>query len=421
MKYTVKLQSLFLGIVLLTNPTMASDRWPDWRGPTADGHSDATGLPLHWSETKNIVWKTPIHDHGHSTPVVWDDQIWLTTATEDGKTLYAVCIDFNTGKILHDIEVFHPENPQRIHPNNTYATPSGVIEEGRIYVHYGTFGTAALNSQTGEVVWRRNDLNCEHMQGPASSPILYKDLIILHLEGTDLQYIVALDKTTGDTVWRCDRPKELYETIKTAVYLKAYHTPILVDVNGQTQMISNGALLVTGHNPLTGEELWRVRYGEDSTISRVVSGHGLFFVNCGGSPNRTQLWAVRQGGHGDVTDTHVVWKMTRNVPLESSPVLVDDLLYTVSDNGALICTQALTGDEVWQERLSERHGASLLYADKRIYLSSKTGKTRVIKPGREYVELAVNQLDGELWASPAVAGRSLLLRTKTHLYRIQDE
>ena len=399
--------------------SLAQADWPDWRGPTSDGRSDATGLPLIWSETENIVWKTPIHDLGHSTPVVWGDQIWLTTATKDGRALYAICIDLNTGAVVHDIEVFQPTEPQRINPNNSYATPSVVLEEGRAYVHYGTFGTACLDSRTGDVLWRRTDLHCDHLQGPVSSPVLFDDLIILHLEGIDVQFIAALDKKTGKTVWRTDRPPEIYDDVEPVFLRKAYHTPVIVEVDGKAQLVSNGALLVTGHEPRTGKELWRVVYGVDSTISRIVSGHGLFFVNCGGAPNAAQLWAVRQGGIGDVTESHVVWKMTEDVPLEGSPVLVGDLLYTMSDRGVLICLEAKTGKTVWTERLSGKYGASLLYADNRIYISSMRGETTVIEPGRTFRVLAVNELDGGFWASPAVAGESLLLRTKTHLYRIQ--
>ncbi|UCG46020.1 MAG: PQQ-binding-like beta-propeller repeat protein [Phycisphaerales bacterium] len=314
-----------LVFVFSVNSTPASANWPDWRGPTGDGRSDATGLPLSWSEAENIVWKTAIHDLGHSTPVVWGDQVWLTTAKKNGRTLYAVCIDLNTGRVAHDIEVFHPDKPQRIHRNNSYATPSAVVEAGRVYVHFGTFGTAALDSKTGDVLWERTDLNCEHMQGPVSSPVLFGDVLILHFEGTDVQYIVGLDKNSGDTVWRYERPEELYRDVEP-LFVKAYHTPVLVNVDGRTQLVSNGAMLVTGHDPQTGRELWRVRYRDDNTISRIVSGLGLFFVNCGGPPNATHLWAVRQGGAGDVTDTHVVWKMTEDVPFESSPVLVGDLL-----------------------------------------------------------------------------------------------
>ncbi len=394
--------------------------WPDWRGPTADGHSDATGLPLNWSETENIVWKTPIHDDGYSTPVVWGEQIWLTTATKDGRTLYAVCVDVNTGAVVHDIEVFHPSEPQHINPNNTYATPSAVVEEGRVYVHYGTHGTACLNSKTGEVLWRRTDLNCDHIQGPVSSPMLFDDLLIVHLEGGDVQFIAALNKMTGETVWRYDRPRDLYEGVEPAYLVKAYQTPVIVEVDGKPQMLSNGAMLVTSHDPRTGEELWRVRYRDDSTISRIVSGLGLHFINTGGSPDAPYLWAVRQGGVGDVTDTHVVWKMTEDVPLKASPVLVGDLLYTMSDKGVLLCIEAKTGAIAWSERIRGDYGPSLLYADNRIYVLSMRGKTTVIAPGREFRLLAVNELDGRFGASPVVVGKSLLLRSTTHLYMIRE-
>jgi len=402
---------------------LGSDKgnWPDWRGPTGQGYSEATGLPLHWSETKNIVWKTPIHDHGYSTPVVWDDQIWLTTATKKGTTLYAVCIDLNSGQIVHDIAVFHPEKPQRIHRNNSYATPSAVVEKGFVYVHYGTHGTACLDTGTGEVLWRRSDLNCDHLQGPVSSPVLYEDLLIVPHEGTDVQFTVALDKKTGETVWRYDRPRELYEGVEPLYLLKSYHTPLIVEVNGAPQLINTGAMLVTGHEPRTGKELWRVLYRDDNPVSRVVSGHGLLFINSGGSPGDAHLLAVRQGGVGDVTDSHVVWKMTKDAPSQSSPVLVGDLLYTLTDQGKLICKQALTGETVWSERLKGQYGASLLYADGRIYISNKQGKTTVVEPGRTFRVLAVNELDGFLGASPAVAGTSLLLRSKTHLYRVENK
>lgn len=399
--------------------SIAYAEWPDWRGPTADGRSDATGLPLHWSETENIVWKTGIHDLGHSTPVVWGDQVWLTTATEDGAVLYAIGVDLNSGAVIHDLEVFRTEKPQRIHPNNSYATPSAVVEEGRVYVHFGTFGTACIDSNSGDVLWRRTDLNCDHMQGPVSSPILFGDLVIVHLEGIDEQFIAALDKKTGDTVWLYDRPDDLYDGIAPVYLLKSYHTPIIVEVDGTPQLVSNGALLVTGHELETGKELWRVRYRDDNPISRIVSGHGLLFVNSGGNPGASELLAVRQGGVGDVTESHVVWKITKDAAHESSPVLVGDLLYSMSDRGTLICMDAMTGEPVWTERLQGRYGASLLAADGRIYLSNKKGMTTVIEPGRAFHEVAVNELDGELWASPAVAGASLLLRTKTHLYRIQ--
>ncbi len=401
--------------------TPAHADWPDWRGPTGDGRSDATGLPLTWSETENIVWKTPIHDFGHSTPVVWADQIWLTTATTDGRSLYAVCFDLATGAVVHDIEVLQPDKPQRVHAANSYATPSAVIEEGRVYVHFGTYGTACIDSGTGEALWRRTDLNCDHMQGPVSSPILFEDLLIVHLEGIDVQFIAALDKNTGDTVWRHDRPEELYRDLEPFYWRKAFHTPLIVEVDGQPQLVGNSAQIGTGNDPRTGEELWRVVYGDDNTVSRVVSGHGLFYINTGGSPNSVRLLAVRHGGVGDVTASHVAWEVGEHVPVESSPVLAGDLLFMVNDSGMVTCLEAKTGTNVWAQRLGGMYGASPLHAEGRIYLSNKKGMTTIIEAGRAFRELAVNQLDGELWASPAVAGKSLLLRTKTHLYRIESQ
>jgi len=393
--------------------------WPDWRGPTADGHSDAAALPLRWSETENIAWKTAIHDSGHSTPVVLDGQVWITTAKEDGTVLYAVCADLNTGEVLRDIEVFRVEDPQSINALNSYATPSACIETGRVYVHYGTFGTACIDTGTGDILWRRSDLNCDHMQGPASSPILFEDLLIITVEGTDKQFMAALHKSTGETAWLYTRPYEPYKEVKP-VFLKSYQTPVLLEIDGKTQLVSNGAMMVTGHAPRTGQELWRVLYRDDSTISRIVHGDGLMFVNTGGNPGGTQLWSIREGGAGDITDSHVVWKMTEDAPHQSSPVLAGNSLYSVSDEGTLLCVNALTGERVWSERLRGKYTASLLAVPGRIYLSNTRGMTTVFETGNRYHELAVNQIDGELWASPAVAGNTLLLRTKTHLYRIAD-
>jgi outer membrane protein assembly factor BamB len=410
--------ALLLTVITCLCSTLSHADWPDWRGPTADGHSDAT-LPLHWSETDNIAWKTAIHDFGLSTPVVLGDQVWLTTSKEDGTVLYAVCIDLNSGAVTHDIPVFEIAEPQRINPLNSYATPSAVIESGRVYVHYGTFGTACIDTKSGVVLWRRTDLNCDHMQGPASSPVLFEDLVIITVEGVDQQFMAALDKRDGTTVWMYKRPEEFYTGIQ-GVYLKSYQTPVILEIEGQPQLVSNGALLVTGHNPRTGEEIWRARYKDDSTISRIIQGDGVLFINTGGPPGGTELWAIKEGGQGDVTDSHVVWKMTEDVPHESSPVLVGDLLYTMSDPGTLKCLEATTGNVVWTMPMKVKYSASLLATTDRIYLSNKKGTTTIIAPGREYKELATNQLDGEIWASPAIAGDSLLLRTKTHLYRIAE-
>ncbi len=403
---------------------LAHADWTDWRGPTADGRSDATGLPLTWDDEENIVWQTPIHGAGYSTPVVLDGRVWLTAAPENGRALYAICIDLETGRIIHDINLFQPESPEYVSPLNTYATPSVALEKGRAYVHFGTYGTACLDSATGEVLWKQTSLHVNHLHGPGASPFLFEDLLYLTLDGVDAQFTAALNKNTGDIVWRTDRPREYYEHIPPDFfyYAKAYVTPIIVRVDGKPQLVSNGSQVANGYDPYTGEELWRVVCDSDNSIARVVSGQGLIFVNGGGFQSRARLLAVREGGTGNITDSHVAWETRENVGLSPSPVLADDLIYIVSERGRLTCLVAKTGEVVWSERLRGKYGASLLYAEGRIYVVSERGITTVVEHGRTFRILAVNDLGGTgIWASPAVTGKSLLLRTETHLYRIQSK
>ena len=413
---------MILLLIILSSPVFGQSNWAGFRGNNHDGCSDATDLPLTWSENLNICWKTPIHDRGWSSPVVLGDQIWLTTATANGHELFAVCVDLQTGNLLHDIKIFKNENPQHIHGLNSYATPTPVIEKDRVYVHFGSFGTACLNTTDGTVIWKRRDLNCEHMQGPASSPILYKNLLILHLEGTDVQFITALNKQTGETVWTSYRPRELYQDVEP-VYRKAYTTPIIITVNGKDQMISNGAQLCSAFDPNTGKEIWRVVYGYDSTISMPMHWNDLVYVNIGlryeGAKRLVELWAVRPDGNGDVTTSHVMWKAKKNVPGISSPLVKDGLIYMVEDKGMVACLDAASGKVIWQKKLRGDYNASPIYGNERVYFFDRKGKTTVMQAGRECEVLAENNLDGEFWASPAVAGKSLILRTDSHLYRVE--
>jgi len=406
---------LILAIILVAGPARADRNWPQFLGPRANGISDATDLPLEWSETSNIKWKTPIHDRGWSSPVVWDDQIWMTTATADGKQMFAVAVHRRTGEILYDIKVFTVEEPEEIHALNSYASPTPVIEAGRVYVHFGTYGTMCLDTATGKPLWSRRDLNCNHFRGPGSSPILFGNLLILHYDGFDVQFIVALDKTTGRTVWKTDRSTEFGNI--DGDLRKAYCTPLITRVGGRLQMISPGAKAAMAYDPNTGEELWKVRYGGFSNASRPFFGHGLAFVNTGFG--RPQLWAVRPDGHGDVTDTHVVWRVTKSVPAKPTPVLVDDLITMVDDRGIASCIEARTGKTVWRNRLPGPYSASPLYAEGRIYFFNHDDTTTVIRAGRQYEVLAVNKLDDGCMASPAVVGKAIFLRTRTHLYRIE--
>jgi len=408
--------TLILTLMLSAASAVAEENWPQFRGPSGDGHTDAVGLPLTWSETENVVWKTAIHGRGHSSPVIWAEQIWMTTAAEDGKQMFAVCVDRDTGRILHDIRLFTNEVLQITHSMNSFASPTPVIEEGRVYISFGTYGIACLDTETGKTVWARRDLNCDHFRGPGSSPFLFGDLLIQHYDGFDVQYVAALDKTTGKTVWKTDRSTKFAND--NGDFRKAFCTPIVIEVDGRRQLISPGAQATMAYDPYTGKELWRVCWSGYSTASRPLFGHGLLYLNTGFG--KAQLWAVRPDGSGDVTDTHVVWKLLKGVPSKPTPLLIGDLIFMVDDGGIASCVKALSGEVVWQNRLGGDHSASPVYAEGRIYFFSHQGAAVVIEAGRQFEVLAENQLDEGFMASPAVAGKALFLRTRTHLYRIEQ-
>ncbi len=403
-------------LVLGTTMALAGENWPQFRGPTGDGHADAKGLPVTWSETENIVWKTPIHGRGWSSPVVREGQIWMTTATEDGHEMFAVCVDLDSGRVLHDIKVFEVSDPQEIHNFNSYASPTPAIEEGRVWVHFGSYGTKCLDTGSGKTIWVRRDLECDHFRGPGSSPVILDDLLFLSFDGIDVQYLTALDKNTGETVWRTDRSTDFGEL--DGDHRKAYTTPTIIEVEGRRQLISTGAEASFAYDPRTGKELWGFRMKGFSNVSRPLFADGLVLLNSGFG--KATLWAVRPSGSGDVTDTHVAWKLAKSVPCKPTPVIVDGLIYMVDDKGVGSCVEAATGKVVWRERISGDHSASPIYADGRIYICDDKSTTTVLQPGRDFQVLARNELDTGCMGSPAVVGKAIILRTKTHLYRVEE-
>ncbi len=415
--------SILIVFFALSSKAQNQENWTHLRGSNLDGHSTSANAPVSWSETSNIFWKTALRGVAWSSPVVFGNQVWVSSATEDGKELFAFCIDFNSGKILKEMTLFKPDSVQHIHPTNSYASSTPCIEDGFVYIHYGTYGTACVDTKTFKVVWTRTDLNCEHMQGAGSSPFIYKNLLILHIEGTDVQYLIALDKLTGKTVWKTDRPREFYDNIEP-VSRKAYCTPIVVSVNGKDQLISNGSQLAMAYEPETGREIWRVFYGDDSTVSMPLFWNGMVYVNSGwmlpkdGTPFYARLLAVDPTGAGDITKTHVPWEVKVDVPQISTPVIVDSLIYMVHEKGMLTCLNARTGAVVWKEKLKDQFNASALYASGNIYLFSQKAKTYVVKPGLSYQLVAENQLGGMLKATPAIVRDNLIVRTDKFLYRI---
>ena len=420
---------LLSATVIVFGSFQASADWPEFRGPTGDGHvtGKTVGLPLHWSETQNVKWKTAIPSEGISTPVIMDGQVWLTSATPEGHDFFVICVDAETGKVRFNEKVFHSDNPESLGNGkgmNTYATPSAVVEPGRVYVHFGSFGTACLDAKTAEVLWKREDLPCRHYRGPSSSPLLFENLLILTFDGANLQYHAALDKRTGKTVWKTDRTAIWNDEHLTGQmardgdHRKAHSTPLIVTAGEQPMMLSPGAKAAYGYDPRTGRELWKVRHEDYSVAPRPLFDRGVAFMLTGFT--KRELWAIKTDGKGDVTDTHIKWKLKRGVGRYASPILVDGLIYTASDESFITCLEAATGNVVWTERVGGKFAASPIYGDGRLYFPSQEGATLVVKPGRTLQVLATNTLATGCMASPAVSRKALYLRTKTHLHRIEE-
>ena len=401
--------------------------WNQFRGPRGDGTSKAVGLPVTFAEgSPEIVWKTPVPGRAWSSPVIWGNQIWLTNAPEIQNltpekpklekplVLSAVCIDFDSGKVIHDVKLFEVEKPQFTHATNSYGSPTPYLEEGRVYIHFGAYGTACLDSKTGKKIWERRDLECDHWRGPGSSPVVYGGLLYLTFDGYDVQYITALDKLTGQTVWKKDRNVDFGTTDGDAK--KAYSTPILIQEAGRDLLVSPFASATIAYDPKTGEPVWTVRHGGMNAAGRPLFGNGLLYISTADGPN--PLVAVAPQGKGDITDK-IVWRTNKSVPKRPSQLLIGDLLFMMNDGGVASCLDAKTSNEIWTRRLPGEYWASPIYADGLIYCFSQSGTIPVLKAGRDYELVAENKLDSGFVASPAVAGKSHVLRSKTHHYRIE--
>jgi outer membrane protein assembly factor BamB len=424
-KHTFPVYFILFGtfLFLCDNIRSQENNWTHFRGSSLNGIATTDSIPDKW-DCSNIKWKTEIHGRGFSSPVVYEDQIWMTTSTEDGKNLYAVCTDFISGKIKYDIRVFSPGNPFSKNSVNTYASSTPCIEKGFLYVHYGSLGTACIKTTDGSIVWVRTDLKCNHELGAGSSPILYRNLLILQYEGTDVQFITALDKLTGKTVWRTSRPGKPYEQI-SEIGRKSYTTPEIVRVNGNDLMISNGSAVCCAYDPLTGEEIWRVTDGQESAAAMPFTEAGIVYFYSGFMVDRemgvyTDLLAVNPDASGEVTSTKIIWKKRDSQTLTQllTPIIKDGLIYTITTKNLLMCIDSKTGKELWSVRQKENFNASPVYVNGNIWFFSVKGNIIVLKAGRRYEIVAQNKTDQGVWATPAFLRNSILLRTEKYLYRI---
>jgi outer membrane protein assembly factor BamB len=399
---------VLLTALLLVQVAVSAEDWPQFRGPGGQGHSSETGLPTEWSESTNIAWKVPVPGRGWSSPVVSGGRVWLTSATtvQRDTSLRLLAFEADSGKSALDVEVFRVRGTDLLNPKNSHASPTPIVDGDRVFVHFGARGTAAV-STAGAILWKAR-LEYESQHGNGGSPELARDLLVINCDGFDRAFVAALDKTTGKVRWRRDRHEP---------HSQAYSTPLAIRAAGRDQIVSVGAFTASALDPQTGRELWRVSYPDGySNVPRPVYGAGLVFIATGF--NQPSLLAVRPDGTGDVTRSHLAWKLTRGAPLTPSPIVVGDELYTVSDNGIATCLDARSGAVRWQQRLGHAFSASPVFADGRLYFLDEDGRTTVIKPGTTATILGVNALDGGTLASMAVSGKSFFIRTATHLYRI---
>lgn len=390
--------------------------WSQFRGPNGVGVDESADLPASFGDAKNVAWKTPIHGWGHSSPVVWGDQVWVSTASEDGLKMSALCVDAGSGKVVHDLLLFENESVSKEqHASNSFASPSPTIEDGRVYLHFGHYGTACLDTATGETVWSRRDIEVDEFRGPASSPILFENLLIFDCDGVDRQFVIALDKNTGETVWKTDRTIE-YGPVE-GDFKKAYGTPSVFEIDGRHHLVAPAAMETITYDPRTGEELWRVKHGWMNAAARPLYSHGLVLIAAG--KDDTSLVAVKPGT-GDLTND-IVWKSGKAVAQKPSPLVVGDRLYMVADDGVASCRDVATGKILWMERLGGEFWASPVSDGEKIFAFAKDGRAPVVAAADEFKLLAENTFDEGFHSTPAIADDALFLRSRHHLYRIEQQ
>lgn len=405
-------------ICLTSTSRLVAENWTEFRGPTGQGHSSASGLPIEWGKDKNVVWDKELPGKGWSSPVLLEKKLYLTTAVPTGsadgpQSLHALCLDAGTGKVLWNVELFVQPGGAPMHTKNSHASATPVTDGKRLFVHFGPHGTACLDLN-GDVLWRNEELQYAPVHGNGGSPVLVGKLLVVSCDGSDQQFVVALDQDSGKIRWRT--PRGFHPTKGFS-----FGTPLVIEVGGKQQIVSSGSDGVAAYDPAGGKEIWRVTYPDGySVVPRPVYGQGLLFI-CTGYNEPSVLAIKPEGAAGDVTATHVAWRQKKGAPHNPSPLLVGDALYLVSDKGVASCLDAKTGEQRWQQRLGGNFSASPVFADGKIFLQSEEGVGIVIEPGPSFNELARNDLGERTLASYAVGDGALFIRSERHLARIQQQ
>lgn len=401
----------------------AADEWPRFLGPTGNNSAGAHGLPTSWDDKKGrgIKWKIALPGEGWSSPVISGDRIYCTTALEDGKSLHALCLALADGKTIWDSEIFHVDTPPEKHQRNSFASPTPLIEGDRLYATFGTVGTACLDLKTGKKIWENTELHWDQQNGAGGSMTGWKDLLFLACDGAgEVQLGAALYKKDGKLAWKVDRSAKAELKARTGDRRKAYGTPVVHEFGGKPVCLTMTAERLYAQDPLTGQELWWVKTPGFSNVPIPVTDGKQIYIETGFP--KPQTWAIKvdPNASGDITDTHVVWKQIKGGPEESTPVVVGERLFMINDTGIASCLNTADGSIVWQQRLGPDFAASPLAADGHVYFFDTWNKSYVVEASDAFNLISTNRLEAGCMASPAVVGKAMILRTKSHLYRLEQ-
>lgn len=401
---------LSLSILLLFATGFAEENWPGWRGPRGDGTvHDAPGLPVGFTITDDTVWKSKIPGTGHASPVIWEDRIFLVSADEKTQARSLICLERETGKVIWSKVVL--EAPfEEIHRLNSRASSTPATDGERIFVSFldGEKMFIAAYDLEGNQLWEKRPGVFSSKHGYCSCPVLWKEKVIINGDHDGEAYIVALDQETGETIWKTERPNKR----------RSYCTPIIREIEGRNQLILSGSESVASYDPDTGAQHWVIDGPTEQFVASLVYNENLnlLFMTCG-FPQKHML-AIRPGGSGNVTKTHIAWRDTAGASYVPSPVAIGDYFLVVADNGVASCFVAETGERLWRERLPGGHSASILAANDLAYFTSDEGIVSVVRPGPEFNVVAQSRIGENVYASPAVYGNQLFIRGEEHLYCI---
>jgi len=391
---------------VISDATVA-ENWTGWRGPRGDGTSHEKNVPVKWSSNENIDWKTPIPGKGHASPIVWENYIFVVTAIKEKKQRILLCLNRKDGRILWQCVVL--EAPlERINRLNSYASSTPVTDGRKIFVSFLDVDKMFIAAYDfdGNNIWEVHPGVFASMHGYCSSPIIWKDKLIINGDHDGPSYIVALNRTNGQTIWKIPRPNKT----------RSYCTPIIRRIDGRNQMILSGTMCVASYDPDTGKQHWIVDGPTEQFVASLVYNGELLFMTCGYPEHYIQ--AIRPDGHGNVTDTHVLWQKERDCSYVPSPIVFGPYFLIVSDPGIATCFEAKTGKRFWREKLGRHYSASLVSADGLVYFLSDKGIMTVVRPGPELDIVARNELGENTYASPAISNGQIFIRADKHLYCI---